>query len=91
MNIKNWIDILIGIWHLPQRVSALENKLQTTTSVSNNQINNFGSFYMVGQPSNGPDKLISSTTVDRVEIISQEELEALPLKDDDDKTIYITM
>ena len=45
----------------------------------------------VGQPSTGPDKPISSTTVDRAEVISQEELEALPVHDDNDKTIYITM
>ena len=76
------IGAALGYWGLRRRVSTLENKFQNPAPVMNQTV-------YVGQPSTGPDKPISSTTVDRVEVISQEEFEALPVHDD--KTIYITM
>lgn len=87
MNIKNLIDRLIDIWHLPQRFRDLETTLQAPTTVVG-QINNFGSFYLSGQFSPGTEEHIYSTTIDCIEVISEEAFESLPEKKE--RTLYLT-
>lgn len=83
--IKGWIDTAISFFHLRRRDSDSENKPQTVMKAENINIT---AYYNTGPGEKNSMEGISSTTIDCIEVMSQEAFKALPEKKD--RTLYIT-
>ncbi len=69
----------LGLWGLRVRISALENKPQSPSLVVQQIVHG-------GQQSVGLERHISSTTIDQIESMSQDDYDAITVKNE--RTLY---